>query len=160
MLGRHFEHVLWSDEFYNAMGGADYIFILQKPTNMIGHLGILYTFSIFEKKWKQFLKKMNSKRIFFNCKNTKDAIDNIINNDHVDMLITNVKKKALFHGTHCESVTSVNLDHDMAHVQNSEGTKSLEIVWLILYESYSMNHTLWVILYESYCMTITKINLR
>lgn len=39
MLGRHFEHVLWSDEFYDAMEDVDFIFILQKPTNMIGHLG-------------------------------------------------------------------------------------------------------------------------
>ena len=39
MLGRHFEHVLWSDEFYDAMKDVDFIFILQKPTNMIGHLG-------------------------------------------------------------------------------------------------------------------------
>ena len=39
MLGRHFEHVLWSNEFYDAMKDVDFIFILQKPTNMIGHLG-------------------------------------------------------------------------------------------------------------------------
>ena len=39
MLGRHFEHVLWSNEFYDAMEDVDFIFILQKPTNMIGHLG-------------------------------------------------------------------------------------------------------------------------
>ena len=38
-LGRHFEHVLWSDAFYDEMGDAEYIFILQKPTNMINHLG-------------------------------------------------------------------------------------------------------------------------
>ena len=38
-LGRHFEHVLWSDAFYNSMGNAEFIFILQKPTNMINHLG-------------------------------------------------------------------------------------------------------------------------
>ena len=39
MLGRHFEHVLWSNEFYEVMHDVDFIFILQKPTNMIGHLG-------------------------------------------------------------------------------------------------------------------------
>ena len=39
MLGRHFEHVLWSNEFHDAMEDVDFIFILQKPTNMIGHLG-------------------------------------------------------------------------------------------------------------------------
>ena len=44
ILGRHFEHVLWSDAFMSAIGDADYVFILQKPTNMIGHLGKFSTF--------------------------------------------------------------------------------------------------------------------
>jgi hypothetical protein len=38
IIGRHFEHALFHDHFYDKMEGVDYIFILQKPINLIGHL--------------------------------------------------------------------------------------------------------------------------
>ena len=97
MLGRHFEHVLWSDEFYNAMEDVDFIFILQKPTNMIGHLGG-------GSFW--VCSRVPSSSIF---DLQKDNIENVVKNDHVDVLITNMKTKGFFHANHCDSIKSEDM---------------------------------------------------
>lgn len=35
----------------------------------------------------------------------KDNIENVVKNDHVDVLITNMKTKGFFHSNHCGSIT-------------------------------------------------------